>query len=1175
MSSEQDGRHIDTPAPDEEEEWSGPDFTMPSWYGQSSHQAPADPHPDPPSGDRAGAPQASPYVAPVPQDAVTDHQNSGIPGAFAAGTDQAPQSGAPSWAPPGSAPPAGTPDSGGQDSRNEAARHQTPQNQPPQDQPEHQAPTRLLPQITDDMPPPPGYQGGPVAPGAGAPVVPPRPTTPPVIPPQPTSPPGGGPSWTPPTGRQQPGPEAQEPQWHAPGSPTAQPNPVRYPGQPQFQPPQGWQPQGPGAYGRTDTGPGQAADPAHGAQQPGQPGAYGQPAQSPEYHQPQPGPDPYAQSPYGGPPVGRTPHPGPPPTAPEQAGEAAGPRPVAWEPPADRAPDVPAEDPPSTAAPDADRSGDAAPAAPAAPATDAGPADDARAEEPPSPAPAPVPEATPEDDATAWARDTLRELTSRNNRSREPDSAAETNAVGPATEEADRPDSAPTPSTEPGNAPVSATDPAPEQAPQATAPRADADADADADDSQTDGDDSGAPVSADGPIRPDAAWDTGPTSTPTPPAAEPPSGPGAPSWQSFRPGPQAAPGGTTLPDRRPTEPQPTGSAAPESVAADAGQAAHGTEPEPAPPARSGVPITRRPPETAPQAPGTPQGTPWGDGGAGDQAAPTPHAPTSPAAGPPAPGPDGPPSAPRTADADRSGPGTAYSAPGAPHHPAPPPEGDRSGPGAADRSGPGNPYASAPYSPQAPGSDHSGPGAERPAPGNPYASAPHGGPGLHQPYAAAPGAPTGEPYGQHPPQQGQYPPPSGDSQPGAWQQQPYAPPHGAPGRPQPGAAAQPDPGWGPHDPQAGRAVGGAPLGYTAAVELTSDRLLRRQPQPQTKRTTSRFRIGGRAAEQKRAEQLTRIRTPVLDGYRIAVISLKGGVGKTTTTTALGATLASERQDRVIAIDANPDAGTLGRRVRRETGATIRDLVTALPRLHSYMDIRRFTSQAPSGLEILANDVDPAVSTTFDDADYRAVISVLGKQYPIILTDSGTGLLYSAMRGVLDLAHQLIIVSTPSVDGATSASTTLDWLVAHGYSDLVARSITVISGVRESGRLVKTEDIVAHFQTRCRAVVVVPFDEHLSAGAELDLTMMRPKTRQAYFELAAVVAEDFARTAPVGEPWQQNAWAPEQQPYYRQQYGTPQQPAAPQPPQHQHPQQQPQPGQQPYPGQAWQQPGPPQG
>ncbi|MET9931328.1 AAA family ATPase, partial [Streptomyces sp. NPDC006324] len=380
----------------------------------------------------------------------------------------------------------------------------------------------------------------------------------------------------------------------------------------------------------------------------------------------------------------------------------------------------------------------------------------------------------------------------------------------------------------------------------------------------------------------------------------------------------------------------------------------------------------------------------------------------------------------------------------------------------------------------------------------------------------------------------------------------------------------------HD-QRERSVPGAPLGYNAAVELSSDRLLRNNKQkPKSSRTpgaASRFKLGGKKEEAERQRKLELIRTPVLSCYRIAVISLKGGVGKTTTTTALGATLATERQDKILAIDANPDAGTLGRRVRRETGATIRDLVQAIPYLNSYMDIRRFTSQAPSGLEILANDVDPAVSTTFNDEDYRRAIDVLGKQYPIILTDSGTGLLYSAMRGVLDLADQLIIISTPSVDGASSASTTLDWLSAHGYADLVQRSLTVISGVRETGKMIKVEDIVQHFRTRCRGVVVVPFDEHLAAGAEVDLDMMRPKTREAYFHLSALVAEDFVRAQQAQGLWTgdgQGAAPP---------HMAPPMPGQPYPGQQQYPGQQSVPGQfappQPMPGRPGQpvQPGQP--
>ncbi|MYX77174.1 MinD/ParA family protein, partial [Streptomyces sp. SID3915] len=501
----------------------------------------------------------------------------------------------------------------------------------------------------------------------------------------------------------------------------------------------------------------------------------------------------------------------------------------------------------------------------------------------------------------------------------------------------------------------------------------------------------------------------------------------------------------------------------------------------------------------------------------------------------------------------------------------------------------------------------------PAPPNPYA--PQGGYGFpqqppQQPYPAQ-GAPQPPPAAPAGPQDGYGFPPQAAPHPQAPQPPQSAPlppqiPHqgqGAQSAPHPSVPGPQHPGQQPDayrppppgpqsppvDPRTGaawptpvthdqreRSVPGAPLGYTAAVELSSDRLVRGKQKAKSSRNpsgASRFKLGGKKEEIERQRKLELIRTPVLSCYRIAVISLKGGVGKTTTTTALGSTLATERQDKILAIDANPDAGTLGRRVRRETGATIRDLVQAIPYLNSYMDIRRFTSQAPSGLEIIANDVDPAVSTTFNDEDYRRAIEVLGKQYPIILTDSGTGLLYSAMRGVLDLADQLIIISTPSVDGASSASTTLDWLSAHGYADLVQRSLTVISGVRETGKMIKVEDIVQHFETRCRGVVVVPFDEHLSAGAEVDLDMMRPKTREAYFNLSALVAEDFQRAQQQQGLWTSDGSNPPPQfaPPMPGQQTPPQQAPGRQPYAPQQPAQQPYPGQ-PYPGQ--QQPYPPQ-
>ncbi|WP_449061548.1 nucleotide-binding protein [Planomonospora algeriensis] len=262
--------------------------------------------------------------------------------------------------------------------------------------------------------------------------------------------------------------------------------------------------------------------------------------------------------------------------------------------------------------------------------------------------------------------------------------------------------------------------------------------------------------------------------------------------------------------------------------------------------------------------------------------------------------------------------------------------------------------------------------------------------------------------------------------------------------------------------------------------------------------------------RRRELITRARTPVATGHhRVAVLSLKGGVGKTTTTVGLGATLAQARGDRVIAVDANPDRGTLSDKLELETAATVRDLLNERGQIKRYVDIRAFTSQAPSRLEILASDRDPSVSEAFSASDYQSVAQVLENFYSICITDCGTGLLHSAMSGVLGLADQLVLVSSPSVDGARAASATLDWLEAHHYEDLVRSATVVLCSVRpRSKSTVDLDRLEAHFAARCRAVIRVPYDPHLEEGAEIDLERLQPATRDAYLCLAASVGDGFA-------------------------------------------------------------------
>ena len=272
------------------------------------------------------------------------------------------------------------------------------------------------------------------------------------------------------------------------------------------------------------------------------------------------------------------------------------------------------------------------------------------------------------------------------------------------------------------------------------------------------------------------------------------------------------------------------------------------------------------------------------------------------------------------------------------------------------------------------------------------------------------------------------------------------------------------------------------------------------------TGGRFNPGESTIQAAERQVQERICTPLRGDYRIAVLSLKGGVGKTTSTVALGGVFASLRGDRVIAVDANPDLGTLARRVVDDAEPTVRDLLK-LPDASRYPQVRSCTSQASSRLEVIGSDRDPAVSEAFSEDDYRRTVDILQHHYNIIITDCGTGLMHSAMSGVLDLAHMLVLVTSPALDGARSAEATLDWLDHHGHGDLVANAVVVVSGAHPGQAAVDPEVLTSHFAARTRAVRGIPFDRHLSEGGVVDLDRLHPRTFRAYRELAATVAEDF--------------------------------------------------------------------
>ena len=222
--------------------------------------------------------------------------------------------------------------------------------------------------------------------------------------------------------------------------------------------------------------------------------------------------------------------------------------------------------------------------------------------------------------------------------------------------------------------------------------------------------------------------------------------------------------------------------------------------------------------------------------------------------------------------------------------------------------------------------------------------------------------------------------------------------------------------------------------------------------------------------------------------------------------LGLVLAENRGDRVIALDANPDAGTLADRLTGETSVTVRNLLDNIEATHSLTDVARYTSLA-GRLQVLASEQDPAMSEAFSRDEYERVCEVLTRFYNIVITDSGTGLVHSAMEGTLALADSLVVVGSPTVDGASRASKTLDWLIAHGHAAQVADAIVVMSCDRTSKEVDRAR-VSSHFEARCRAVVEVPHDPHLATGGRIELARLRQDTHDAFLGLAAQLADGFA-------------------------------------------------------------------
>lgn len=162
--------------------------------------------------------------------------------------------------------------------------------------------------------------------------------------------------------------------------------------------------------------------------------------------------------------------------------------------------------------------------------------------------------------------------------------------------------------------------------------------------------------------------------------------------------------------------------------------------------------------------------------------------------------------------------------------------------------------------------------------------------------------------------------------------------------------------------------------------------------------------------------------------IAVVSPKGGVGKTTLTVLIGSLLARTRSDRVVAMDTNPDFGSLGWTLDPEHDFFADDLLDLLDRPDvGVTELDAHLGRGRDGLMFLPAPFDPTRAARLDRNAYKRLIEHLQQKAGVLLLDCGTGLHDPPAQAALMCADQLVLVT--DADPATAT------LVAEGSKRLL--------------------------------------------------------------------------------------------------------------------------------------------
>jgi MinD-like ATPase involved in chromosome partitioning or flagellar assembly len=249
-------------------------------------------------------------------------------------------------------------------------------------------------------------------------------------------------------------------------------------------------------------------------------------------------------------------------------------------------------------------------------------------------------------------------------------------------------------------------------------------------------------------------------------------------------------------------------------------------------------------------------------------------------------------------------------------------------------------------------------------------------------------------------------------------------------------------------------------------------------------------------------------PITTGRRVAVVSVRGGAGRSTVSALLTTTLAGLRPDPVLAVDADPEPGSLPLRLGplSDGGRTGTD--GGIDRAGEFGQVTKGLHRTVSGVWLWRQ----AHAATLHRLGEPAAVGLLcdrqrylSRFFAVLVTDCGPGLGGAANGVVLGDAHAIVVTGTATLDGVQGVDTALQRLTARGGHQLLGRCVVAIATATPGPLGVDLDDAVGRLRGYGVPVVVFPHDRQLALGGPIDVHRLGAGVRTASVRLAAAVMD----------------------------------------------------------------------